>query len=340
MTIHELIASVAAGALPGRALDEMQRYATGRRGPKHDHSKDDAQPTIVLDLNGTLTPTVAFDQRGIDPPFPGVGDALTRLAGGGACLHIATALLDPSAGEDVLKSRRAQIKAWVRAHGLPISYITGKVHADIYYDDRMIALVRGDWSSAMAEASRRIDARFSRDANGIWQRRTLPESGRKIVLPDPAKIAPDRPRGLVAPIIDIDMHRCLSDASSSTRDAVPRPGAVAAVRKLYEAGFVIHISCAGWDPCTHEPDEAEHRLAGIRRWLQKNGVPWDEVVSKDHGDIVIDDRGMTHTEWHKDLPVLMRKLMAARRARQHAAPAAKYGHLERLAPPAGARPHV
>ena len=55
------------------------------------------------------------------------------------------------------------------------------------------------------------------------------------------------------------LHRCLFEASSSKLQDKLKKGALDAVRQIYDMGYVVHFSCAGWDPSTHETQESAER---------------------------------------------------------------------------------
>jgi hypothetical protein len=37
----------------------------------------------------------------------------------------------------------------------------------------------------------------------------------------------------------------------------------------------------------------------------EEGIPYDQVVSKDHGTVFVDDKGMSFRDWKKDMPDLL-----------------------------------
>src|SRR5207249_2723102 len=128
------------------------------------------------------------------------------------------------------------------------------------------------------------------------------------------EVPPERPRGYSGPRLDVDVHKTLSQANSSTRDAPPNPGAVQAVTNFYNQLVTIRLSCAGWSPMTHEADEANERLAGLRQYMADNAIPYDNIVTKDHGDIYVDDKGITAKDWEADVPRITAKLKESKRA--------------------------
>jgi len=294
------------------ALEKL--YATGRRPAAHVHSTAaGSEPVIIFDLHGTLTPSPGFtavDQVGfLEPPFPGVREALDRWASQGICLHIASGGLGPANDDLTRAARQTLIEAWVTTHGLPIGYVTGKVSARAYYDDRMVPIANGDWKAAVKGIDRELDLRSEIGPDGIRRLIALPEQGEAITeWPDLEDVPPDQPRGLSTRILDVDVHRCLSQANSSARSDDLNPGAVEAVRKIYDLGYQIHLSCAGFDPTEKEPEVAAQRLAAMRQQVRAAGVPYDQFVTKDHGTACLDDRGIAFRGWRQDLPLLLRIL--------------------------------
>src|SRR5215472_4328214 len=297
-----------------RAVLKEAVYTTGRRDAAHDHSTEAGElPVVVFDLHGTLTPSDGFTAPGMPgsmlPPFPGVREGMDLLVAGGCCLHLCTAALSPYHIPDVLTARRALIDGYITAYGLPISFVSGKVGAHVYYDDRMVPVVAGDWSAVMKRVLQKLGKRFDMGSDGIWRRKDIPDTGQAFEMPDPASIPADQPRGLSVPVLDVDLHRCLLQASSSRLQGPGlKPGALDALRQLYPR-FTVNLSCAGWDPATHTPEESAQRLAGLRQQVRQLGVPYDEMVSKDHADVAVDDKGVEHTTWAADLPLILQKLM-------------------------------
>lgn len=294
------------------ALEKL--YATGRRPAAHLHSTDEgAEPVIILDLHGTLTPSVGFTAIGepgfLEPPFPGVREALDRWASQGICLHIASGGLGPAHDDLTREARRNLVQSWVTTHGLPIGYVTGKVSARIYYDDRMVPIANGNWAAAVKGVDRELDLRSELGSDGIRRLIALPEQGEAITeWPELEELPPDQPRGLSTRILDVDVHRCLSQANSSTRTDDLNPGAAEAVRKIYDAGYQIHLSCAGFDPTEKSAEVSAQRLAAMRQQVRAEGVPYDQFVTKDHGTACVDDRGLHFRSWRQDLPLLLRTL--------------------------------
>lgn len=283
-----------------------------RRPASHSHDTDYPEPVIVLDLNGTLTPWNGYPMTEAEP-FPKVKKWLDHFAARGCCLHLATAGLWPEviASPDIFRARRHQVQNFMVRHALPIQWIGPKVGADRYYDDRMISVPpKPDWDIVGARIEENLNKRF-RLVNGIWQRIPKKPLGEKIrKFPDIAEVPGDRHRGYSTPILDVDMHRTLTQASGSTVTHELNPDVVDLVRKIYEAKFIIHISCAGWNPATHDNGEWQGRLAAMRYQLLEAGVPFDQFVSKDHGDVFVDDKGQPYIDAKKDYPVILKALQA------------------------------
>jgi hypothetical protein len=296
-----------------RELVQMERlYATTPRPSNHDHPTDaGAAPVIVFDLHRTLTTSHGYP---LGPPFEGVKEALDDWASQGVCLHLCTAALEPRHDPLILAARLIAAWAWIDQCALPIKWVAGKVGAHTYYDDRMVCVEPdGNWDRVRKAINVELDARSEVGPDGIRRLIALGEIGdpyQKDEWPDPDSIPPDQPRGFSTPILDVDVHRCLSQANSSQNLAPPMPGAKEALTKIWEAGFTIHFSCAGWDPTTHTPEEAAQRLAGLQQMVRKLGLPYDQFVSKDHGTCFVDDKGFPFTSWKKDFPALSRRLGA------------------------------
>lgn len=309
-----------AGALADsetRRLVLERVYTDERRPPAHDHSTDAGAPAvIVFDLHGTLTPSAGFVALGrpgfMESPFPGSKDALDEWAGQGICLHIATGGLDPSNGPLLLAARQVLVQSWCTAYQMPVGFITGNVKARCYLDDRMVPVVRGDWKAVRAGIEAQLKQRTEIDKAGIRRLVQLPEQGELIKdWPDPDAVPPDQPRGLSTRILDVDVHRCLSDSNTSAREGSISRAAVDALQQVWDSGYQIHLSCAGWDPADKSPEESAQRLAAMRHQMRAEGVRYDQFVSKDHGTAVANDKGVTFTTWRAALPAVMRMLRTA-----------------------------
>lgn len=301
------------------------------RPKEHWHDPDEPRPVLTFDLDGTLKPQISKGIGGNYPltdkysdPFPGVKKWMDRWKSFGACIHIATAGLyyDGPQELEVFEARLAMVKGWAIRFGLPVDLILPKIPADVYYDDRMI-MIPGDpalkdgpgptpnWDQIGELAEKEMQARFFFDDTGLWTRKEKKRTGTEITDWPDDKLFRDYPRGYSGPKVDVDMHRTLSSASSSMREGPPRPDAVESMRKLYESGISITVSCAGWHRRTHSLVDSIQRLAGIRQWLKQWSVPYDRVAEKDHADLYFDDRGVRYTGWRADLPRIQAKLPRA-----------------------------
>jgi hypothetical protein len=302
-----------------------------KRPAAHTHDPDEPNPVLTFDLDGTLKPQVDRGDGGNYPlidedstPFPDVKKWLDRWKARKACIHVATAGLHYYSNPndlEVYHARLEQLQGWANRWGLPVDIFLPKVGVDVHYDDRMITVPGDpalkkeevqksipDWNEIGSQAETAMVKRFSLD-NGIWTRVPKNRIGDEIEdWPGPEDYPRDFPRGYSGPKIDVDMHRTLSEASSSLRTGSVRPGAIDVLNKLYGMGVTILISCAGWNPMTHDRQDAMRRLWAIRKWLQENSVPYDRIVTKDHADLYFDDKGIRHTNWETDLPLILKKL--------------------------------
>lgn len=96
-------------------------------------------------------------------------------------------------------------------------------------------------------------------------------------------------------IIDLDGTICTEEKMFSRSLAKPLTGAVEAVNFLYENGHTIIIYSARlW---------IEYEMTF--KWLQDNGVKFHQLVlGKPQGDVWIDDRALTFTNWNTILDKL------------------------------------
>src|SRR5258708_4929290 len=283
----------------------------------HIHDPDHPRPVLVFDFNGTLTPFKGFPLEGEEAiPFPGVIKYLNKWKAQQCCLHVATAGLWPQVKADPLTyaARMAQLGNWFTCYGAPIDYVLPKADCDIFYDDRMIPVPHKtkdvDWDEIADRAEEDLSKRFSLK-DGAWERKPKKRIGHEIQDDEWLnydEVPPDNPRGYSTPIIDVDFHRTLSQASSSLRRSGFRPGAVEGCGAIYDAGYTIYLSCAGWNPATHTLEDSERRIAMMRRDAKVEGVKYDQFVTKDHGDLYFDDKGFRHIDWATDLPQLMDRL--------------------------------
>jgi HK97 family phage portal protein len=283
------------------ALVEGKAYSpeTKPRDPEHLHDYgQNNKPVISFDLHNTLTPDDGFPL--VSPPFPGVRQFLNLMAARGCCLHISTASLDET-DPDVVEARKDQIEDWAARFGLPIGYICSNSHAQVRVDDRAIQVPHDpDWSAISKTAQAQLEQTHELDENGQYTRRKdlVPVGDRRQTWPKLSSVPADRPRGFSTPMIDIDVHRTLDPAWGTGRTPqAPDPQAVAVVRGLYDAGYQIQFSCAGWNPALDVDGAADDRLAGIVQYLLTYDIPYDRVVSKDDYDVRIDDKARPFTTW-------------------------------------------
>jgi hypothetical protein len=299
------------------------------RPPEHIHDPDDPQPVITVDLDGTLKPQVKRGDGGNYPltddfaiPFPKVKKWLDRWTARKACIHCASAgLYFGKEDTEVFMARQVMLQSWKAEWGLPLQIFLPKVGSDIYYDDRM-TLVPGDpaldenegkrfipdWDLVGMQVEKDLNKRFDL-INGVYVRKEKKRVGVEIEeWPTLTEWPRDSPRGYSGPRLDVDMHRTLSLASSSLRLAPPRLNARDVLSEYYQLGITVYISCAGWNPKTHSLIEWQNRLAGIRMWLQQNSIPYDRIVSKDHADSYIDDKGFPFMDWVGDRPAILKRL--------------------------------
>lgn len=287
-----------------------------KRSRDHIHStKPGSTPVIVADLHGTLTSSEGFMNPGLPgamlPPFPNVKEVLDQWASEGCCIHISTASLHAYLDEPTYRSREMLISEWVSFYNLPVQFWTGKVSAHTYYDDRMTEVLGPkSWEGAVAAGvQKQLDYRTRKNKAGIRELFKVPGYGDPIKnYPDLDEVISDHTRGFSTPILDVDFHCCLLKSNASDRTSDLMPGALDAIRKIYNDGYRIHLSCAGWDPLVHEDSEWRATLAGLRKLARELGVPYDQIVSKEHGVAFIDNYGMTFDSWRSDLPGLIKRL--------------------------------
>ena len=311
-----------------RTLLEEQVAELTSRPKDHWHDPDEPQPVLAFDLDGTLKPQIDKGDGGNYPltdehsdPYPKVKKWMDRWKSLGACIHITTAGLyyDGPGALEVYEARLTMINSWIIKYGLPVDLVLPKIPCDVYYDDRMVeipgdpALIEGigpipDWDKIGIFAEQQMEQRFFVDDTGIWTRKIKKRIGEEIENWPDGKLFRDHPRGYSGPRLDVDLHRTLSEASSSMRVAPPREDAIETMQKLYESGVNITVSCAGWNRQTHTLVDSIRSLAGIRQWLGQWSVPYDRVAEKDHADIYFDDKGVRYTGWKADLSRIKAKL--------------------------------
>lgn len=272
---------------------------TEPRDPEHLHDYGQNQkPVLSFDLHHTLTPDAGFPLT--SPPFPGVREFLSLMAARGCCLHISTASIDET-DSDIARVRKQQIHAWCDRYGLPVSYVCPNSHAEVRVDDRGINVPpRPDWGAIAETAVAQLEQTHELDENGQYRRRDdlQPVGERRQSWPKLSSVPADRPRGFSTPMVDIDVHRTLDPAWGTGRvPQAPDPEAVAFVRDLYDAGYQVQFSCAGWNPALDVDGDSSDRLAGIVQYLLTYDIPYDRVVSKDDYDVRFDDKAVPFTTW-------------------------------------------
>jgi hypothetical protein len=316
-TYRETIRSLTLKVQTLNSIIQEIRVEPYHRAAAHIHDPDHPRPVLVFDFNGTLTPFKGFPIEGEgEEPFSGVVKFLNKWKAQQCCIHVATAGLWPQVKSDPLTyaARITQLEAWFKCYGLPVDFILPKADADIFYDDRMISVPRNshkvDWTEIAARAEEDLAKRFTLKGRA-WERKPKKRIGHEIQPDEWAvyeDVMQDTPRGYSTPIIDVDFHRTLSEASSSLRRAGWKPGALEGVRKIYESGYTINLSCAGWNPATHSLEDSQRRIAQMRWDAKVGGVMYDQFVTKDHGDLYFDDKGFRHTDWTTDLPEILDRL--------------------------------
>ena len=303
-----------------RKIRQERTTEVVKRPKPHQHTTDDINPVLVFDLDGTLKPGAkgVFPMDGIDP-FPGVKEVLDGFANEGCCLHLQTAgLFTATQDMEVYHARHGLIANWIAQHGLPIDLLLPNVPADCYYDDRMVPVDanNADWSAVADQARQMLSKKFKLE-DGKWVRKPKTYKGKLMTdWPKPEEVPGDSPRAFNGPRLDADLHRTVFDSSSSERWGKPMPGAKHVLQSLYDQKVTINLSCAGWNPAFRTPDESKRRLAGLRVQLRAAGIPYDRLVTKDHGDLFFNDKGVTCTgDWEKDFPLIEKKLKGVQRLR-------------------------
>src|SRR5207245_1701531 len=177
--------------------------------------------------------------------------------------------------------------AWAEKYGLPLGYVGGKVPADVYLADNEVnvPLENPDWDVIGAEAEEILALNWN-VKDGIFVSNDRPSLGTPITdFPSSTDLKPDERRGYSTARINVDMHRTLFAASSSTLQGPPLPGAVEAVNSIYDAGWTVRVDCAGWSPLTHTAMVAGERYNGLRWQVQQAGVKYDRVGPNDYAQV-------------------------------------------------------
>ncbi len=55
-------------------------------------------------------------------------------------------------------------------------------------------------------------------------------------------------------------------------------------------------------------------MAALRQYMADNAIPFDNIVTKDHGDIYVDDKGIRAVDWKADIPRIETKLKESKRS--------------------------
>lgn len=92
-------------------------------------------------------------------------------------------------------------------------------------------------------------------------------------------------------MIDIDGTICTEERPFDRSLAVPLPGAVEGVNKIFDAGHTVVLwTGRGWD---------QHRVT--KDWLLRHGFRFSELLmGKPIANIIIDDRSRQFTGWDVD----------------------------------------
>lgn len=308
MEEHPMGTRGVAPLVPGADLLELglrrpparKAYApeTRPRDPEHLHEYGkNERPVLSFDFHGTLTPDEGFPLT--HSPFPGLGAFVRLMVSRGCCLHLASSSFDTGDG-DLRKARIHQAQAWCRSSGIPISLFIPNAAANARLDDRGVHIPADpDWDAIGAEAQERLLAWYEL-VDGLYVRRTdlVPVGDPVASFPRLADVPPDRPRGFTTPILDIDVCRTIRPAWGTGRTAPPDPAGVAVIRRLYDAGYQIQPSCAGWSPALESDGKADERRAVNAQYLAANDIPYDRQVSKDDCDLWFDNRTVAFTgDW-------------------------------------------
>ena len=110
--------------------------------------------TIAIDFDDTIAPWgPLFD---LDPPFPGVVDAMRLARGEGYRIVILTSRLSPTwweqdhykfdfqTAEDFAEKNTSYVVDYLQFWQIPFDHITSeKVQADAYFDDRAVSVPPG-----------------------------------------------------------------------------------------------------------------------------------------------------------------------------------------------------
>ncbi|UFJ42456.1 HAD hydrolase family protein [Brevibacillus humidisoli] len=109
-------------------------------------------------------------------------------------------------------------------------------------------------------------------------------------------------------VIDLDGTICqLKGAGDTYETLAPVPGAVEAVKRLKQAGHEIVIHTAR--NMKTQRGKVTDVIASVGQvtldWLDRHGVPYDEVVfGKPYGDVYIDDLAIRFCDWQETMAQL------------------------------------
>jgi len=99
-------------------------------------------------------------------------------------------------------------------------------------------------------------------------------------------------------IIDMDGTICSEERQFSRALASIKPGAKESINALYEQGHTIIIytarTWAEWEMTQH--------------WLQTHEIKFHQLfMGKPVGDLWIDDRAVSHSDWEKTMEIVAQK---------------------------------
>lgn len=280
---------------------------------KHRHQSDVDFPVIAFDFNETLTPSLEYPIE--FGPYPGVVDVLQDYAAKGCCLHLTTAGLYYGKQDlPVFLAKQKALQAWMDKYQIPMGFIGGKVPSDCYYDNDFIGFdpKNPDWNAVSKQIHNGLKGRFELK-NGKYVPVGHETVGKPIPDDIPKDLQPMEPRGYSSVRLDVDFHRTLFSASSSSTYTPPKPNALEIVNQFYDDGVTIRLSCAGWSPLTHTAAESQERFNGLVWHCQKYGVRYDRIVTKDFHHVGVDDKGVRAKNWKADYPLIVAKLKQANR---------------------------
>lgn len=114
-------------------------------------------------------------------------------------------------------------------------------------------------------------------------------------------------------VIDLDGTICtLKQPGQTYADVLPLPGAKQAICTLKQLGHEIIIYTArNMKTQDGNVGRVVHHIGKVTLdWLDKHGIPYDEIVfGKPYGDVYVDDLACTFDSW----PSVMRRLVPEER---------------------------